>query len=99
MKVWEHKDQNGRTCAIEVPSLTSRSRTTRIVGQVAGVRVTRRPKLFSWFREDCFCELELNGEPYHILEPFGDNSRYKIGRPQFSWHPDFHRIVTAFEAA
>ena len=65
MKVWEHKDQDGRTCAIEVPSIKSRNRVTQIVEQVAGVRVIRRPKLFSWFREDCFCEFELDGESYH----------------------------------
>src|SRR5512134_2166464 len=96
MRVWEHQDHEGRTCAIEVPSLTGRRRVTRLASRVPGVTLIRSPKALSWVREESFCEFDLDGERYSIEEPYGDNSRYWIGRAQFGWHPSFCRIVAAF---
>jgi hypothetical protein len=96
MQVWELNDEEGRTFAIEVPSIAGRRRVVRLVEQVEGVRVLRAPRIFSWLREEVFCEFELDGEPYEISEPFGDNSRYLIGKPESGWHPSFHRVVAVF---
>lgn len=98
MKVWEHKDEQGRTYLISVPSLAGRRRVAFVASQVPGVRIVRRPKaLLSWFREEVFCEFDLDGTRYLIDEPFGDNSRYDIGRDgPFEWHPSFHRVVETF---
>jgi len=100
MKVWEFRDDKGRTCSISVPSLAGRRRVTYIVSQVPGVTIVRRPKPFlSWFREEVFCEFDLDGQSYQIDEPFGDNSRYDIARNDvFAWHPSFHRVIEAFRS-
>lgn len=97
MQVWEHKDDEGRTCAIEVPSLAGRRRVARVVSRIPGAVIVRRPALLSWFDEDSFCEFELDGQRFDIHEPFGDNSRYWIGKDEFGWHPSFYRVVTAFQ--
>jgi len=99
MRVWKHEDREGRVCAIEVPSAAGRGRVTRVVGDLAGVTILRRPRSFSWLREDPFCEFELEGETFEIHEPFGDNSRYWVGKPTFGWTSAFDRVVRAFEQA
>jgi hypothetical protein len=99
MRVWEHKDEEGRVCAIEVPSLMGRRWATYLVSQIAGATVVRSPKSFSWFREETFCEFDLDGARYSIEEPFGDNSRYWIGQSPFCWHHSFHKVVQVFRGS
>jgi len=56
---------------------------------VPGINITKTPKrIFSWFREDEFCEFSLNGVLFKVWEPFGDSSRYWIGPDDKSWHPE-----------
>ena len=51
----------------------------RAVSQIPGVKILRRPRFFSWVREDSFCDFVLDGVGYEVEEPFGDNSRFWIG--------------------
>ena len=52
---------------------------TRIASNIPGAKILKKPKVLSWFKEDVFCEFELNNKQFTIEEPFGDNSRYLIG--------------------
>jgi len=52
----------------------------------------RVPRLFSWLRESEFCEFEFEGVSFAAEEPFGDNSRYLIGRKP-SGHSDQIEVV------
>ena len=80
MKTYPFNNNDGKLISFEIPNCNvSRNQATQIIASVAGVKITRFPKkMLSWFREDVFCEFELNGLKFDIEEPFGDNSRYLI---------------------
>ena len=83
--------------AFEVANILLRRRgACSVVKQIPGARITRRPKLFSWFREDDFCEFEIDGITFVISEPFGDNSRYWIGPKPPRWVPQLAVVRETF---
>lgn len=99
MKTYELLDESGRLCAFEVSVLeTGRRGVRRIVESIPSAKLIRRPKLFSWFREDEFCEFEVDGEKFVAWEPYGDNSRYWIGPDPARWLPQTQRVRDSFDA-
>ena len=82
MKTYPLKSKDGKLFAFEVPNYkVSRRRAVKIVNSIPGSKIVRYPKkVFSWFREETFCEFVINGLKFEIWEPFGDNSRYWIGK-------------------
>jgi hypothetical protein len=97
MKIYELKDERGRTFAFEVAvPLGGRRRVCSIVRRIQGVKITKAPRFLSWFREETFCEFELGQVKFQAQEPFGDNSRYWIGPEDAVWHPEIDTLIRAF---
>ena len=81
MKIFDLLNADGRLHAFEIPNgIISRRSLTKILSSIPGVEITRRPLFFSRLREEEFCEFSFSGETVVACEPFGDNSRYLIGR-------------------
>src|ERR1700740_3285903 len=81
MRVFDIFNAEGQLHAFEVSNtLLSRRGVARIVSSVPGAEITRRPLLFSSFREDEFCEFNIKEKAFVAWEPFGDSSRYHIGQ-------------------
>jgi hypothetical protein len=53
----------------------------------------------SWFREEQFCEFEVEGQRFVIEEPYGDNSRYWIGPEPPAWCEQIGVVRDAFVVA
>jgi len=66
------------------------------IRKICEAKILKVPKFFSWLREEVFCEFELSGYLFQVLEPFGDNSRYWIGPKDNTWHPEINIIKSAF---
>lgn len=102
MKVYPIKNKEGQLHAFEIDNFkVGRSRTTEIVRKIHGAKILRKPKRFlSWFREEVFCEFELNGVVFQIDEPYGDNSRYWIGKKEEGgWCEELETVMGAFQEA
>ncbi len=99
MKTYDLLDEGGRLFAFEVSVLeTDRRGICRVVQSIPGANLIRKPKLFSWFREEEFCEFEVDGEKFVAWEPYGDNSRYWIGPDPARWLPQTQRVRDSFAA-
>lgn len=97
MRTYPIKDREGRLFAFEVDNLLlGRRGLARVVGSLSGVRIRRRPKFLSWFREEEFCEFEVDGGSFVAWEPYGDSSRYWIGPKDRRPHPAIERVEEAF---
>jgi hypothetical protein len=80
MKIYDLCDDEGCVFAFEVANFfLSRAMVVKVVRTVPGAVIVRSPKIFSWFREDEFCEFAVDGRVFVAFEHFGDNSRYWIG--------------------
>ena len=101
MKVFPYFTEDNRLAAFEISNLLcGREKATRIASSIEGVRILRKPKkLLSWFREEVFCEFELEGVRFEILEPFGDNSRFLIGSEQSGAESSLEKVRKAFSNA
>lgn len=73
-----HNDDGTHTGFEMDNGLLGRRRACRIAESVPGVQIVRRPKLFPWRDSDDFCEFELEGVRFLIIEPFGDNDCYWV---------------------
>ena len=99
MKTYELLDSEGRVYAFEVNnSGLGRKGVCRVVETILGAHIIRRPKLLSWFREEVFCEFEVDGKTFVAWEPHGDNSRYWIGPEPPRWLPETQSVRDAFDA-
>lgn len=100
MRLYEIRDAEGRVFAFELDnSSVGRSRVLETIATVPGARIKRKPKLFSWLREEVFCEFEVDGIDFVAWEPFGDNSRYWIGPEPARWTPQIEPVREAFVRA
>jgi len=100
MRLYDLHDREGRVFAFEVSNFWStRSAVCRIASTSPGVRIVRRPKWLSWFREEVFCEFELDGITFVAWEPFGDNTRFWIGPEPTRWGKQIDRVREAFRRA
>ena len=65
MKTYELLDTDGRVYAFEVNnSGLGRKGVCRVVETIHGAQIVRRPKILSWFREEVFCEFEVDGKTF-----------------------------------
>jgi hypothetical protein len=80
MTTREMYNDTGTLTGFEVNNgLLSRRRACRIAGSVHGATIDRWPGRFSWLTgEDEFCAFSVDGVPFLIIEPFGDNDCYWI---------------------
>jgi hypothetical protein len=53
----------------------SRSGMAKILSELDGVEITKRPK---YNDIDVFCEFSFSGHEFEIAEPYGDNSTYDV---------------------
>ncbi|MDH5444460.1 MAG: hypothetical protein OEY52_02820 [Gammaproteobacteria bacterium] len=90
MKIYPINNENHQLHAFEIDnSIINRKRVFKIISSIDGVNITKKPKrIFSWFRESVFCEFEINGIQFEIEEPFGDNSRYWVGKSKHGGYCD-----------
>lgn len=99
MKIFDLKDQEGRTYAFEVENLAiGRSGFCKVVKTIPGAEILKTPRFLSWFREDVFCKFSVAGATFEAWEPFGDSSRYWVGPEPVSYVPQISIIRSAFEA-
>jgi hypothetical protein len=98
MKIYDLKDQEGRVYAFEIENM-GRRRLCEIVRSFPHVRLIREPKFLSDFREEEFCEFEVNGQEFRAWEPFGDNSRFWIGPEPPNWCEQVEIVRSLFGQA
>jgi|SRR5580704_4141079 hypothetical protein len=98
MRLSDLRDQEGRVFAFEVKNLFfGRSDVCQAASTIPGARILRTPKIFSWFREDVFCEFEVDGVTFVAWEPFGDNDHFWIGPEPTRWVPQIDAVREAFK--
>ena len=99
MQIYDLKDGEGRSFAFEVANWTlGRRGVCALVVQIPGATLLRKPRFLSWWREDEFCEFEVDGQRFTAWEPFGDNSQYWIGPEPPHWCPQIEVVREAFAA-
>jgi hypothetical protein len=97
MQVYDLNDKNDQVFAFEVNNTSlGRSVVVEIIQALHNVKIISRPKALSWLREDVFCEFEVAGCLFQVLEPFGDSSRYWIGPKDNQRHPQIDTIRELF---
>jgi len=99
VRVYDLHDAEGRFFAFEVDNLRlERGELCDLVRTIPGATVVREPRFLSYWREDEFCEFEVNGQRFKAEEPFGDNSRYWIGPEPPRWCAQLESVRQAFAA-
>jgi hypothetical protein len=102
MKPRDIYNEVGTLTGFEVSNgLLSRRRTCRIAASVQGATVDRWPRRFSWLREDDFCAFSVDGVPFLVIEPFGDNNCYWVAaaNPDPAARPLIERVRQSFVVA
>jgi hypothetical protein len=98
METREMHDDVGTLTGFEVSNLSlSRRRACRIARSVPGSVVSRWPRWFAWSDDD-FCAFSVDGVPFLIIEPFGDNDCYWIvaEEPDPGCRPLIERVRKVF---
>src|SRR5437867_10158615 len=95
MTVYDIKDEHGRIFAFEVPNF-GRHRAARLVARIPGAAVLRAQRHFQFFSTDEFCEFQLEGQRFVVMEPWGDSSRYWIGPKPPRSTPLIERVRSEF---
>jgi len=101
MKTYPLLNNDGQMYASEVDNLTlGRRGAVRVVKTIPGVEVIRLPKrVLSWFREEEFLEFMVGGIRFGMMEPYGDNSRYWVGRsPSGGWCEQLEIVHSVFQS-
>ena len=100
MKTYPLKNEEGKLHAFEINnSWLSRNRVVHIAQGIPDVVIVRKPKMFSWFREEVFCEFKVGEQLFTVEEPFGDNSRFLVGAEPPGWCPQLELVEMAFREA
>ena len=99
MRTYPIQNEQHQLHAFEINNaLTGRRAVAKIIESIPNVKLKKKPKFFSWFRNnDVFCIFELNNREFTIEEPFGDNSRYLIGCNPPCHSPEIIIIEKAFK--
>ena len=99
MRTYPIQNEQHQLHAFEISNaFKSRSAVTRIIETIPNVIVTKKPKFFSWLRnDDIFCMFKLNNKEFTIEEPFGDNSRYLVGCNPPGYCPELAIVEEAFK--
>jgi hypothetical protein len=78
MRVEDLHNDSGVLTGFQVSNaLLGRRRACELASAVPGALVVRAPRVFRSGGDD-FCAFEVDGVPFLIIEPFGDNSRYWV---------------------
>lgn len=96
MRVYDIAPSDKGLIAFEVNASLGRRLATRVVAQIEGVRILRRPRLLARSREEVFCEFELKGQLFNVWEPFGGSGRYWIGPSNGTRTPILQSVRQAF---
>ena len=101
MKTYPIYNEQHELHAFEINNaFIGRRATTRIAASIPNVKLMKKPKFFSWFRDGgVFCVFKLNNKEFTIEEPFGDNSRYLIISNPPNHYPELSEIEAAFKNA
>jgi|SRR5580658_4983966 hypothetical protein len=100
VKTFDLLDADGRLHAFEVENFPlGRRGLVRVITTIPGATIIRKPlRLFSWFREEDFCEFTIGAKRFVANEPFGDNSRYWIGTIPPGWCAEITTVRDAFRS-
>ena len=98
MKIYDVHNDAGQVIGFEIPSIVGRWRACRAARGIAGARVLRWPRRWSW-SDDWFCEFDLDGVRFVIEEEYGDNSRFTISSVPPAPGPTLMRVRAAFADA
>ena len=100
MKTFPLQNEDGKLHAFEVPNLLlSRRGVVKLVSKIPGASIIKRPRYFSWFREDEFCKFEVDGKIFVVEEPYGDSSRLLVSAEPPGWCPQLELVERAFSGA
>lgn len=102
MKARDMYNEAGTLTGFEVSNrLLSHRRACRIAASVQGATVERWPRRLSWLDEEDFCAFSVDGVPFLIIEPFGDNDCYWVvaANPDPAARPLIERVRQSFAAA
>jgi len=101
MKTYPTYSDDNKLHSFEIDNARcGRRKAAEIVETIPSVTIIRKPVRFlSWFREEIFCEFELEGVKFQIDEPFGDNSRYWIGSVHKENSEPIEIVLEAFNNA
>ena len=96
MRVCDLPNSEGNTRCFEVSNLLlTRSRACKVAESIPGADIMKRSRLFR--DTDEFCIFTVGGEEFAIEEPFGDNSRYRIGTRDGNPSQSLPLVRRAFE--
>ena len=77
--------------------LLGRVGAVEVVKAIPNVNILETPKFMSWLREDIFCKFEVNGVPFEVEEPYGDNALYWVGKsPEGGACQELDLVANAF---
>ncbi|MRX27994.1 hypothetical protein [Kangiella sp. HZ709] len=98
MNTYPFYDESNKLFSFEIDNfICSRKKTVQIVSAIDGVQVVCHPKkFFSWFREEVFCEFEIDEQVFVIEEPFEDNSRFLIRPKNNKFCNKIYEVLSAF---
>jgi hypothetical protein len=100
MRTFPLQNEEGKLHAFEVRNmLLSRRGVVKVVSRIPGVSIIRKPKFFSWRREDVFCKFMVDGKLFVVEEPYGDNSRFLVGGEPPGWCPELEIVERVFSEA
>ncbi len=71
-------DQGDFRCFEIDNTIISRNGMAKVVAQLTDVKVTHFPRFYD---DEVFCEFELNGHKFEVMEPYGDSTTYDIVAP------------------
>ncbi|WP_444994539.1 hypothetical protein [Aliikangiella sp. IMCC44359] len=78
MKITDEGPKPNRVWSLTISTLLSRRLFTIIVASLPNVKIIRKPKFFTWFKEDEFLEFTFKGVHYcAVIEEFSRN-RFEI---------------------
>jgi hypothetical protein len=93
----ELRNNGGTLTGFSVSNLLlRRGAVPKIVRKIPGARIVRHQRPFRLSGPDDFCEFELDGRTFLVIEPFGDNSRYLVVTEPFGDSPQLAMVRDAF---
>jgi hypothetical protein len=80
VETYSQNNDRGEVCAFGIPSsyFLSSAGVARFFSRCPGVQVERVRRIFE-FGNDIHAIFALDGDRYLVWEPYGDNSRYRVG--------------------
>jgi hypothetical protein len=99
MKTIEMRNDRGLITGFRVRDVfLSRLAIPKIVLSIPGARANRKHRLFQTNRDD-FCEFEVDGRTFLVIEPFGENTEFcVVQEPPIGDTPELRKVRQAFES-